>query len=56
MLTLVEKVILEKLEGVGVPEERHQELGEYAMHFRRPMTPEEEAGLPRKPCPRPEKA
>ncbi len=46
----MENVIEENLEGIGVAEERHRDLGDIAMHFRRPMTSEEEAGLPRKPC------
>lgn len=35
------------LEGVGEKLLKHQEVGEVALHTRRPMTPVEEAGLKR---------
>ena len=41
----VKSVILRNLEGVGVADERHEETGEMALHIRRPLTPEEEAGI-----------
>lgn len=56
MIALVDQVISATLEGVGTPEERHREMGEWALHVRRPMTSEEEAGLPRKPCRKSEEA